>query len=130
MTTTIGERIKTRREYLEMSQENLSEKAGVSRAYINQLENNRSLRPSAPVLFEIANALDVTMGDLLGKVERTGEEPLELTTSMKKAIELFPELEKVKDEMPNWRYRGRYPTNPQDWFAIYSILKRGKREDD
>lgn len=127
---TIGERIKARREYLEISQEKLSERAGVSRAYINQLENNRSRKPSAPVLFDIAKALDVTMGELLGRIDESQKEDLALTPSMKSAIKMFPELEKVKDEMPNWRYRGKYPTNPQDWFAIYSILKQGKREDE
>lgn len=130
MPQTIGDRIKSRREYLEMSQEALAEKAGVSRAYINQLENNRSQKPSAPILFEIANVLGVNMGELLGKVVTTTESSVDLTPGMKEAIKLFPVLEEVKDEMPNWKYRGKYPNTPEAWFAIYTILKQGKRADE
>lgn len=60
-----------------MSQEQLSEKAGISRSHLSSIEAPNLVYPfSLEVLFNIANALDVRPGDLLnttfpsGKTER------------------------------------------------------------
>ena len=82
------------------------------------------------VLFDIAKALGVTIGDLLGQIEPGKVDVKELTKGMKEAIKMYPVLESVKDDMPNWAYRGKYPSDPAGWYTIYTILKIGKSADE
>ncbi|MCA9360058.1 helix-turn-helix transcriptional regulator [Candidatus Nomurabacteria bacterium] len=63
----IGGIIKKRRLDAGMSMDKLAQEAGVSKAYISQLESGTSTKPSASKLFDIAAALGTSMADLLGK---------------------------------------------------------------
>lgn len=60
----MGYKIKERREFLRMSQEELSVKSGVSRQTISSLENNPERNVSTKTLEKIAAALDTTVGKL------------------------------------------------------------------
>lgn len=60
----MGYKIKERREFLRMSQEDLSAKSGVSRQTISGLENNPEKNVSTKTLEKIAAALDTTVGKL------------------------------------------------------------------
>lgn len=60
----MGCKIKERREFLKMSQEELAEKSAVSRATISSLENNSERNTSTKILKRIASALDTTVGEL------------------------------------------------------------------
>ena len=60
----MGCKIKERREFLKMSQEELAEKSAVSRATISRLENNSERNTSTKILKRIASALDTTVGEL------------------------------------------------------------------
>ena len=60
----MGCKIKERREFLKMSQEELAEKSAVSRATISSLENNSERNTSTKILKRIAPALDTTVGEL------------------------------------------------------------------
>ena len=60
----MGSKIKERREFLKMSQEELAEKSAVSRATISSLENNSERNTSTKILKRIASALDTTVGEL------------------------------------------------------------------
>lgn len=60
----MGCRIKERREFLGMSQEELSKKSGVSRQTISNLENNPEKSVSTKTLGKIAAALETTVGTL------------------------------------------------------------------
>ena len=60
----MGYKIKERREKLSMSQEELSEKSGISRATISSLENDPCKNVSTRTLERIALALDTTVGKL------------------------------------------------------------------
>ena len=60
----MGCKIKERREFLKMSQEELAEKSAVSRATISSLENNSERNTSTKILKRIASALDTTVGKL------------------------------------------------------------------
>ena len=71
--TTIGDRIKTRRIELEMSQEELAKLVGYkSRSSINKIESDGRLLPQKKIV-EIANALSVTPAYIMGWEEH--EEP-------------------------------------------------------
>lgn len=60
----MGYKIKDRREYLRMSQEELSAKSGISRQTISSIENNPEKSVSTRTLEKIASALDTTIGKL------------------------------------------------------------------
>lgn len=62
----LGERIRDLRATAEMSQEKLCEAAGVDRAYISQIEGG-TRNPSVSVVARIADALGVTVSELLGE---------------------------------------------------------------
>lgn len=73
---TIGERIRLRREELNMSQEELAIKCGYSsRSTINKIELDQRNLPQ-PKIMSMATALDVTIPWLLG-VDSTAPDPPE-----------------------------------------------------
>lgn len=60
----MGYKIKERRESLKMTQEELSEKSGISRGTICALENGTDRNTTAKTLLSIARALDTTVDGL------------------------------------------------------------------
>lgn len=60
----IGQRIRQYRQEYGLSQETLSEKADVTPAHFSHIERGHT-KPSLPTLIRIANALDITIDDLL-----------------------------------------------------------------
>jgi Predicted transcriptional regulators len=58
-------KIKDVRMRKKMTQQQLSEKSGLSQAYINELENGRKVNPSIIVLDRIAAVLQVSIAELL-----------------------------------------------------------------
>lgn len=60
----MGYKIKERREFLKMSQEELAKKSAVSRATISSLENNSERSTSTKILKRIASALETTVAEL------------------------------------------------------------------
>ena len=65
----IGEKIKKFREEKKMSKSELARKINVSPSYITMLENGNKTNPSSDVIFKIAIALGITIGDLLDDTE-------------------------------------------------------------
>lgn len=61
----LGTRIRECRGYYGFSQESLAAEAGVSRAYINQLENGRSKAPSVWTMYAIAKAFGIDVEVLI-----------------------------------------------------------------
>lgn len=60
----MGYKIRDIREQKKMSQEELSQKSGVSRTTISNLENNIDKTAMTSTLVKIANALDVTVDQI------------------------------------------------------------------
>jgi transcriptional regulator with XRE-family HTH domain len=57
--------IKVFREAKGMTQQDLADKAGCSRQFVNMLENSDEINVSTKVLVSIANALERTVDDLI-----------------------------------------------------------------
>ena len=62
---TIGERIKHYRKAKDLSLNKLGDISGVSKAYLSNLENNKSDSPSVEIVQKIAKALEISVLDLL-----------------------------------------------------------------
>ena len=66
----LGQKIRQLRKEKGLSLNKLAESAGVSAAYLSQLENDVSKQPSAEILLKIATALGTTIADLLDRPVR------------------------------------------------------------
>lgn len=64
MTTTVGERIKSRREQLGWKQDDLASKAGISKSFLSDLENGKR-NVGADKLLDIARALSLSLDYLM-----------------------------------------------------------------
>lgn len=58
--------VKARRRQLKLSQEDLADKASIDRTYASQIERAIA-NPSLTVLCNVANALELTLSQLLGE---------------------------------------------------------------
>jgi transcriptional regulator with XRE-family HTH domain len=65
----LGEGLRKTREKAELTQEELSFRAGLHRTYISQLEHDKK-SPTVDVLFRICDALGTSASGLLGRVEK------------------------------------------------------------
>lgn len=61
---TLGDRIKSRREDLQLSQESLADKCGFDRTYISMLERGRR-NPAFLNLLKLAEGLDLSLSTLI-----------------------------------------------------------------
>ena len=87
----LGLRIKELRELSSLTQEELAEKAGISRNYISSIENAR-YSPSLEVLGNISKSLDVTILQLLDNRVETMEN--RVTKEEKRLRSLFKNIPK------------------------------------
>jgi transcriptional regulator with XRE-family HTH domain len=73
MASEFGSRLKQLRTRAgsKMTLEELAKKVGSSKAYIWELENKDNVRPSGETLYKLANALDTTIGVLMGEKEKS-----------------------------------------------------------
>ena len=60
-----GARVRRRRREIEMSQEELAERAAIHRTYLSSLERSGARNPTIRVAHRIATALGVSVGSLL-----------------------------------------------------------------
>lgn len=128
----LSQKIKQLREKKGFSLGKLAETAGVSKAYLSQLENSLSKQPSAEILFKIASALGTTIADLLDKPVRVHTEDFpelkdhnvpdelrELVQKRGKALDIREEDVKM---LMNIQYRGKQPRTVDEWeYVLRSI---------
>lgn len=87
---TVGDRIRTIREELKITQDRLAEQAGLSKGFLSEVENNKR-NISSENLLKLANALGASVDYLLRGEERD--------TSRKQAITIPPELSQAAEEL-------------------------------
>lgn len=111
-----------------MSLAALAQVTGISKTYLMKLETESDANPSLEVLRRIAEALEVTVADLVGAPPlRWVSEEVEVPASLKAFAEeaqLSPHevatLASIK-----WR-RSDQPRTPDRWRYIYDSLKASK----
>lgn len=94
LTIRLGKRIKQLRVMRDMTQEQLAEASNVSISFLGNVERG-SKNPTVETIYKIANALDVTMSELLSF--DTGIQVLEEPTS----VELRRLLSEYSDKIQN-----------------------------
>lgn len=88
--TTVGERIRSRREVLGWKQDELASKAGISKSFLSDLENGKR-KVGADKLLDIARALNLSLDYLMTgeDAENTGQPMQEV--QVPKALAAFAE---------------------------------------
>ena len=124
----LSQKIRQLREEKEWSLNELAEKAGISKAYLSQLENNRSKQPSGEILLKIASALRTTIADLLDKPVRVHAKDFgELPDGLRELIEKRGEPLDIREEdvkmLMSIRYRGNQPKTLEDWEHILQTIR-------
>lgn len=97
---TIGQRIKARREQLNMSQDELAKKCGYSsRSTINKIELDQRNLPQ-PKVVAMANALGVHVGYLFGITDE--ENPTEASDLSPKRQQIMDMIKEIPEERLDW----------------------------
>jgi transcriptional regulator with XRE-family HTH domain len=123
---SVGERIKQKREVLEISLSRLAEAAGISKSYLHEIENNPNVMPSAEVLFNIAEVLETSVAVLLGKRRNPAQpdEGVQIPASLAEYAEEAELSEEETHRLACIKYRNRQPKTARDWAFIHEAIKR------
>jgi transcriptional regulator with XRE-family HTH domain len=133
---SLAKKIREERKKAGLTLDQLADKAGLSKTYLWELEQDEDgvKRPSADVVLKIANALSLTIADLMGlptvKVQKE-------TVSLPKSLIEFRDQQQLmgnklsdKDlrELAGMSFRGGQPRTAEDWFAVYLAFSRSNRK--
>ena len=127
----IGDRLKEYRKGLGMSQADLARKSSVSAAYVSELESGLGKRPSGEILLRLANALEVTIADLLGQDIRPGDgdPPVPDPSLLEFARERRLSRSDV-EMLASIRFRGDPPRTSRRWGMIYDTIVTSRTLDE
>lgn len=129
---TLAARIRDRRQKAGLTLDQLAKKAGISKTYLWELENDEAgeKKPSADVLLKLAKALGTTLADLMGlPTVKVDAGTIDLPESL---LEFARRMEKIHQrltkeelrELASMRFRGGQPRSADDWHALYLVFKR------
>jgi transcriptional regulator with XRE-family HTH domain len=127
---TLGQRIRRFRADAGITPSQLADRAAVSKSYISSLESETEpeRRPSADILYRLAQALGVAMSDLLGRpvlIEQRAERSEELLEFARE--DRLPEAD--IDMLASIQFRGERPRTAARWRFIYEAIKGSERID-
>lgn len=129
---SLAKRIREERERAGLTLDQLAEKAELSKTYLWELEKDTkgTKKPSADVLLRIAQALSITIADLLAlPAVRVDDTNVNLSPSL---IEFRDWMKKIKEplsdedlrDLATMRFRGGQPKTKDDWYDLYRLMKR------
>lgn len=120
-------RIRQLRRERRMTLTALAEKAGISRGYMSEIENERATDPSAAVLRAIAQALDTTTAVLMD------EDPTIVSSDIPDSLRLAQEKFNIPEgDLPTLaaiKFRNYQPISAEDWKFLYESIKRSMPKD-
>jgi transcriptional regulator with XRE-family HTH domain len=119
----IGTNIRKYRDDLGISLNELAERSHVSKGYLSALENGTdNRRPSGETLYAIAEALGVTMSDLMGRrllTETAHDAPASLQQFAEEAG--LPQRDIAM--LATIEFRGEKPRTKERWSYIYNAIR-------
>lgn len=129
---TLAKRIQDLRKQADLSLDELAAKATISKTYLWELENDEKdeKKPSAEILLKIANALDTTIGTLLGvPTIRIDHNEVEISPSLKEFSQRMesagtPLSHENLKELASIKFRGAQPKTADEWHQLYFVLTR------
>lgn len=129
VTNTVGSNIRRFRKEANLSLNQLADKANVSKGYLSALENDSSARrPSGEILYAIAEALGVTMSDLMGRRLLTTQD-----SNIPDELRAFAEAEGLPQSdiemLASIQFRGERPKTQKRWAYIYEAIRMSSDYD-
>ncbi len=129
---SLARRIREERERVGLTLEQLAEQANLSKTYLWELEKDEkgTKKPSADVLLRVAEALSVTIADLLAlPAVRVDATNVSLSPSL---IEFRDWMRRIKEplseedlrDLATMRFRGGQPKTRDHWYDLYRLMKR------
>lgn len=130
MPSSIGERIRHRRTELGLTQDDLSQKAGISKSFLSDVENGkRSI--GAETLYDLGRAMAVSLDYLMSGEGEEGQEqaqiPTDLATfaaeeglSVRDTITLL----KLREQISSSRKGVGKRNEKVDWKEFYDAVKK------
>ena len=127
---TFGDRLRRERDKAGMSLSQLSQATGISKPYLVRLENEPS-NPSLELLGRLAEALDVTVADLLGSPRyRVDENELHVAPLLRAfADEAGLSTPEVRTLASIKFRKGDEPRSVERWEYIYNSLRLSRALD-
>ena len=125
----LGQRLRRYREDRGWTQAVLAEQAAVSKPYLSELEGGAGRRPSGEILLKLADALGVTVADLLGRHVVPTKDP-DIPPSLREFVELRGLPESDIWMLAGIRFRGEAPRTPQRWEHIYNAIRTSQAMDE
>lgn len=124
--STLGERIRQRRIEKNLSLAELARRADLSKGYLHAIEGGDTQKPSAEILFRVANELGTTIGDLLGE-EHIEQELPDIPEPLLQLANEDNLTEADINMLARIEYRGKRPESVGDWRYIFESIKRTLR---
>lgn len=127
----MGARLRAYREDRGLSITALAEEAGLSKGYLSSLESDhpQPRRPSAEVLYTLAQALGVTMSDLMGRKLLPAA-----ASSVPESLAEFAEDANLNEAdikmLASIQFRGEQPRTPARWRFIYDSIRNSSQMDE
>jgi len=122
---SVGTKIRELREDKGLSLSELARQAGISKAYLSQIEAGKTTRPSGEALLRIASVLGSSVAALLG-AQTVGYRKSEVMVSP--SLHKFAKKERIGREdtlmLARIRYQGKQPQTSEDWKFLYEAIKR------
>lgn len=130
-TTRIGDRIKAERASSGLSHARLAALTGLSKTYLIRLETDSASNPSLEVLHRIADALDLTLADLIGAPRvRFDTDDAEVPPSLKDFADTAQLNQREFRTLASIRWRkGEEPQTPERWRFILDSLRASRQLD-
>jgi len=124
----VGAMIRKLREEKDLSLSELARQAGISKAYLSQIEAGKTTRPSGEALLRIASVLGTSVASLLG-AQTVDYRKSEVMISP--SLRRFARRKKLRREdtlmLARIRYQGKQPQTAEDWNYLFESIKRSVR---
>lgn len=132
--STLAGRLHKLRSDKELSLEEVAKRARISKTYLWELERDQAStkKPSADVLLRIAEALSVSLAELLAlPTVRVDDRPIEIPPSLLRLQKrLRDQGEPLSSEdlrdLASMKFRGTQPQSANEWHQLYLLLQRPK----
>jgi transcriptional regulator with XRE-family HTH domain len=129
-SSDIGRRIRKYRRERGLNLSQLADRARISKSYLWSLENeNVDARPSGESLYALAEALGVTMSDLLGRKLLVAEKPDSIPASLREFARDNDLPESDVRMLATIRFRGEEPRTKERWKYIYDAIRSSELFD-
>lgn len=120
--TSVGRRISRFRKQKGFSLTRLATDSGISKSYLWRLEDDEGEnRPSADTLYKVAQALGVTLADLMGR--RMDEDKHPVPAGLRELAEQKGLSESDIVMLASIQFRGEQPITKERWEFIYNAIR-------